>query len=417
MSVVFTPASASAIIPSDPIEMAWTYSGVAIYADGYVTTVYGTEHAFHHEIPGELTVYDGFVATRDISAPVMTLTVTRPGGWNKQDGTLTVRLDTEDSGAGLDSATASYTVSPILAPPKLDYADEGLDRLLDQFKGSPDLLALATSYLEQVQTLEDAAWPLLAERGIDNMTGDRLDGLGEILGHSRGGRSDAVYRLALKGELAVLQSEGTAEEMIALAQLLIQMPTADYEVIEYWPKGFYIRPVDHVLTQDPALIGTMLDRAISAATTMSFVYSFFADAVTFTLADEGAVSEIDGLLGLGDAITGGGPYVFEDDTTTVGLTDGLLRFNSTMTECRLADVDGDAADQESFLDGLNGDVVYVLSDAGNGVSFTCGWATDFGGFHGLGMSSIQMIGDPLTDLDDVTLSASVAAGGHLSGVK
>ena len=184
---------------------------------------------------------------------------------------------------------------------------EGLTRLLDQFKGSPNLLALATSYLEQVQTLEDAAWPLLAERGIDNMTGDRLDGLGEILGHSRGGRSDAGYRLALKGELAVLQSEGTAEEMIALAQLLIQMPTADYEVIEYWPKGFYIRPVDHVLTQDPALIGTMLDRAISAATTMSFVDSFFLDAATFTLSSQGAAVETSTSLGLADVsqTTGG----------------------------------------------------------------------------------------------------------------
>ena len=299
---------------------------------------------------------------------------------------------------------------------------EGLTRLLDQFKGSPNLLALATSYLEQVQALEDAAWPLLAERGIDNMTGDRLDGLGEIVGHSRGGRSDAVYRLALKGELAVLQSEGTAEEMIALAQLLIQMPTADYEVIEYWPKGFYIRPVDHPLTQDPALIGTMLDRAISAATTMSFVYSLHNDANTLTLSSQGAVTESSALLGLGDAITGGGPYIYEANVGTGGgFSDGDLRFNavdvSAATLCRVTDIDGDAVDQTTFLDGLNGDVVHVLSDDGNGAIFTCSGTTDIGGYHELDMSNILMVGDPLADTDTVTISATTTGGGHLSGVK
>ena len=302
---------------------------------------------------------------------------------------------------------------------------EGLTRLLDQFKGSPNLLALATSYLEQVQTLEDAAWPLLAERGIDNMTGDRLDGLGEILGHSRGGRSDAVYRLALKGELAVLQSEGTAEEMIALAQLLIQMPTADYEVIEYWPKGFYIRPVDHVLTQDPALIGTMLDRAISAATTMSFVYSLLSDTYTFQLSSQGAVTESSSLLGLATAVDlggGGGPYIYEANVGTGGgFSDGDLRFNavdiSAATLCRVTDIDGDAVDQTTFLDGLNGDVVHVLSDDGNGAIFTCSGTTDIGGYHELDMSNILMVGDPLADTDTVTISATTTGGGHLSGVK
>jgi len=299
---------------------------------------------------------------------------------------------------------------------------DALEQMLDQFDGSVNLRLLAASFLDQVQQFEDDIWPLLAERSLALATGHRLDGLGQIADLNRSGRNDADYRLALTAEFAVLQSNGTAEELIAIAQLMVQMGTADYEVIEYYPKGFYIRPVDHALTVDPSLIGTMLDRAISAATTMSFVYSFFDDAATFTLSSLGATTETSGLIGLGDAITGGGPYVYQGNVGTGGgFTDGFLRFDAVdpldATLCRVQDIDGDAASQATFLDGLNSDIVHVLSDAGNGVIFTCSGTTDIGSYHELDISAIEMVGDPLTDLDDVTISATTTNGGHLSGVK
>jgi hypothetical protein len=184
---------------------------------------------------------------------------------------------------------------------------DALAQMLDQFDGSVNLRLLAASFTDQAQQFEDDIWPLLAERSLALATGHRLDGFGQIANLDRSGRNDDDYRLALTAEFAVLQSNGTAEELITIAQLMVQMGTADYDVREYYPKGFYIRPVDHVLTVDPVLVGTMLDRAVSAATTMSFVYSNYADATTYTLSSQGAVVETSTSLGLADVsqTTGG----------------------------------------------------------------------------------------------------------------
>ena len=301
---------------------------------------------------------------------------------------------------------------------------DALEQMLDQFDGSVNLRLLAASFLDQVQQFEDDIWPLLAERSLALATGHRLDGLGQIADLNRSGRNDADYRLALTAEFAVLQSNGTAEELITIAQLMVQMGTADYEVIEYYPKGFYIRPVDFALTVDPDLVGTMLDRAVSAATAMSFVYSQVVDAYTFTLSSQGAVTESSALLGLGDAITGGGPYIYEANVGTGGgFADGDLRFNavdiSAATVCHVQHTDMSVTDQTSFLNGLLNDYVYVLSDAGDGVFFQCSGTTNQGNYHDLDMNvlAIRMQGDPLTDQTAVKIRAATTGGGWLSGVK
>lgn len=174
---------------------------------------------------------------------------------------------------------------------------DGLARLLDQFDGSINLRLLAASYLDQAQALEDAAFPILTERSIDNMTGDRLDGLGSIVDVARGGRNDADYRLALKGELAVLQSTGTIEDLIAIAILIVQVTGDDYDVVEYFPKTLYMRPIG-VIGVDPLLATSMLKRAVSAATRLLFVYAEWDDSVVFTLSSQASTSESSALLGL-----------------------------------------------------------------------------------------------------------------------
>jgi len=174
---------------------------------------------------------------------------------------------------------------------------DGLARLLDQFDGSINLRLLAASYLDQAQALEGAAFPILTERGIDNMTGDRLDGLGSIVNEARGGRNDADYRLALKGELAVLQSTGTAEDLIAIAVLVLQVSGDVYDVVEYFPKTFYIRPVGPIGV-DPIFATSMLKRAVSAATRLLFVYSLVSESIVFTLSSQASTSESSALLGL-----------------------------------------------------------------------------------------------------------------------
>ena len=84
---------------------------------------------------------------------------------------------------------------------KSTHVQEGLANLVQQFKDKPDLAALLTSYLEQIQDLETAYFGLLTERTLNAAVGVQLDGIGAIVGEDRRGRDDADYRLAIRARI------------------------------------------------------------------------------------------------------------------------------------------------------------------------------------------------------------------------
>jgi hypothetical protein len=195
---------------------------------------------------------------------------------------------------------------------KTDIVIEGLDRLLDQFDGSVNLRLLAASYLQQAQDLEDAAWPILAERGLTNMTGDRLDGLGDNIGLKRSGRDDDNYRIAITAELLVLRSNGTAEELFLILRTLFPgQPGMTFEYLELIPKTVYFRLIDMPMIIFPTgtadRVADTLRRAVSAATELLYVFGMRTDDELFTLSSQGAVTESSSAIGLADVsqTTGG----------------------------------------------------------------------------------------------------------------
>jgi hypothetical protein len=97
---------------------------------------------------------------------------------------------------------------------------EGLAMLARQFRGKPRFEAMLTSWLRQVQDLEDAWWQILVETTLDAAVGAQLDQLGEILGLARSGLSDTLYRRALRAQILALRSRGTADELIRIAELV-----------------------------------------------------------------------------------------------------------------------------------------------------------------------------------------------------
>ena len=298
-----------------------------------------------------------------------------------------------------------------------DITTLGLSRLLDQFGDSTNLRSLLTSYLDQAQALEDAAHPLLGERDIDQMTGDRLDGLGQITKQFRSGLDDDDYRQQLKAELAVLRSQGTAEEILTIAQLLIEMATADYELIEHHPKALYLRPVDHVLTQDPAIVAAKLRRAVSATTDMLFVYALQADAATFTLSSQGAAVDTSSALGLATVPDYGGWWYYDATATVLaGIASGDIRFNSAdpllATQMFVHDVDGGSTDQSTYLGGLSGSILDVRHIPPGVLVYVSG-VTDNTGTFTLDIDVRDSLGT-VVDNDDVYLWA-FDDGGMMAG--
>jgi hypothetical protein len=89
-------------------------------------------------------------------------------------------------------------------------------RLLQQYKGKPNLEDFLDALNAQTQDYEDAVHPMLELLDIDTMVDDQLDKIGEIVTEPRNGASDANYRIAIRGKIAVMVGSGTPDEIIAL---------------------------------------------------------------------------------------------------------------------------------------------------------------------------------------------------------
>lgn len=81
---------------------------------------------------------------------------------------------------------------------------------------------LIDALFQEVQTVEDEAWNLMAQRSIDTALGNQLDLLGTIIGAVRlPGQSDADYRIRLRAQIIQNLSCGEPETLISILTLLI----------------------------------------------------------------------------------------------------------------------------------------------------------------------------------------------------
>jgi hypothetical protein len=161
---------------------------------------------------------------------------------------------------------------------KTDYTSEALSRLLSTLQGDDAIDGLIASFVDRCQELEDVGYEIIVQRDIDAATGARLDRIGAIVGVARGGREDAAYRLRIRAESAILNSDGLAEDLITILGLLLALegPPFDVELSEAFPKAVILRPRNAAIAMtDTELDGVLnlLRRAVSGGTDIELVYS------------------------------------------------------------------------------------------------------------------------------------------------
>lgn len=108
---------------------------------------------------------------------------------------------------------------------------EGLDAFARQFRNSPNLRAVLTAYLTQIQDLESALWALLNDT-LDTAVGDSLDVFGRVVGQPRGTLADDPYRAILRAAIRARRSNGTAEDVIAVLELAVSNDFAVFAYLE-----------------------------------------------------------------------------------------------------------------------------------------------------------------------------------------
>lgn len=114
---------------------------------------------------------------------------------------------------------------------KTDYVEQGLDRLLEQYKGKIRIEGLLTPWLKQAQIVEDIAWEVITLRYLDTAEGVQLDVLGKIVGRKRAQLDDDTYRLRLKVQILINRSDGCPPTVQKVARLILA-PTYDYTYSE-----------------------------------------------------------------------------------------------------------------------------------------------------------------------------------------
>ncbi len=85
---------------------------------------------------------------------------------------------------------------------------------------APNLNALLSVFLRQIQKAEDALKAVIMTRFIGFAVGVQLDAIGRLVGEARLGRTDDdVYRKAIRLRIFVNGSSGRPEDIIQIARL------------------------------------------------------------------------------------------------------------------------------------------------------------------------------------------------------
>ena len=154
-----------------------------------------------------------------------------------------------------------------------DHCADALALLIPEYDEAVRLHALICSYLERLQEIEGATLDVWSDvLSIETAAGDQLDLVGQIVTEARNGRSDAVYRLALRVRVLINRSEGRAEELIQIVRLFESLAdeSGSYVRLREGP-GRVIVSIVRTPINTPAAVHSRLRDARAAAIALQTV--------------------------------------------------------------------------------------------------------------------------------------------------
>lgn len=163
--------------------------------------------------------------------------------------------------------------------PVTTHDTDALGRLIEQFKQATKLKQIISVFTTQVQELEDLLAPFFDRLNIDVSEGTQLDNLGAIVGIEREGRSDAVYRLFIKGKIATNTSEGTPENLIDVFKILVG--GGIIFIVESFPAEVSLMSTVLITSGLEASIKTIVEDAAAAAVSVGSI-GFYEEDTAFS---------------------------------------------------------------------------------------------------------------------------------------
>lgn len=181
---------------------------------------------------------------------------------------------------------------------KSTLADEGVSNLISQFKDKPSLEALARALLDQVQLVEDGAFTVYNGTKLADAEGTQLDGIGQVVGELRKGRSDSEYREGLASKILQNLCEGTTEDVISVVRSILGSLSL-FQVLEFLtdPALFLVSVPEEITGVTAELLAQVLSSSSPAGVRM--ILEWYQATPAFTMGDAGSPSS--GNEGFGDA--------------------------------------------------------------------------------------------------------------------
>lgn len=141
--------------------------------------------------------------------------------------------------------------------------------------------------------LENALEQLRLYRFVDSAEGIQLDVIGAIVGQPRNGMIDASYRRYIRARISTNNSDGTFEELLTIAYLVVYDVNADYVLTNEGSATVRLRVASVALdTTDTnadgvsdlaAVLYAFMLAAVSAGIRIVVQWSNYVPAQTFTL--------------------------------------------------------------------------------------------------------------------------------------
>jgi len=149
----------------------------------------------------------------------------------------------------------------------LDYDEDTLDKILEQFKNSDNLKSIIKAANISANELEDALFEIRDLFWLGTAEGNQLDVIGIIWGVPRSGLNDTDYLQIIISRIAIINS-GEPESIISLIKLLFAATFVTY--LPDYPAGFYIYTdgtitFDQLTVLSPAGVRAALLQAIHDA--------------------------------------------------------------------------------------------------------------------------------------------------------
>lgn len=144
-------------------------------------------------------------------------------------------------------------------------------QLAPPFWGKPNIAALLSSFVREIQVLEDTLWQMLELRTLAGADLPRLKVLGKIVGQPRLGFDTATYRKVIAGRGAANVSKGRGGDILVALNALFG--PSQYALTEMGDAIFYVTAFGLVDDQGLAMVTEILPDVRSAGVGLQFLFS------------------------------------------------------------------------------------------------------------------------------------------------